>query len=38
MPDWGTHPVDWALVKKWMTNGARWIHLNELTFEHRLDQ
>ena len=38
MPDWETHPVDWALIKKWMDNGAQGTMLNAVTFEHRLDQ
>jgi glycosyltransferase involved in cell wall biosynthesis len=38
MPDWGTHPVDWSLIHKWINNGARWVYLDECTFEHRLDQ
>lgn len=37
-PDWGTHPVDWSLIEKWMKNGAIGTILNEVTFEHRLDQ
>lgn len=37
-PEWGTHPVDWALVEKWMQNGAHWLFTDMLTFEHRLDQ
>jgi glycosyltransferase involved in cell wall biosynthesis len=37
-PDWGSHPVDWSLIEKWMRNGAQWAMLDEVTFEHRLDQ
>lgn len=37
-PDWGSHPVDWSLIQKWMRNGATWAFLDELTFDHRLDQ
>lgn len=37
-PDWGSHPVDWSLIKKWMRNGATTHFTGELTFEHRLDQ
>lgn len=38
MPKWRTHPIDIALVSEWMSRGARWAMLNEVTFEHRLDQ
>lgn len=38
MPAWGTHPVDWSLVRDWMAAGASWAMLPECTFQHRLDQ
>lgn len=38
MPQWGTHPVDWALVDQWMAHGARWAYLPEVLFWHRADQ
>lgn len=38
MPRWGTHPVDWSLVADWMAAGARWAMLDDVTFDHRLDQ
>lgn len=37
-PDWSSHPVDWSLIEKWMKNGAICNMLDEVTFEHRLDQ
>lgn len=37
-PDWGSHPVDWSLVKKWIERGASFAMLDEVTFEHRLDK
>jgi glycosyl transferase family 2 len=38
MPQFGTHPVDIALVKQWMNAGAKWAMLDEVTFYHRADQ
>lgn len=38
MPDWGSHPVDIALVEKWLANGAKCEMLPKVTFEHRLDR
>lgn len=37
-PDWGSHPVDWSLVDKWMTNGASWRFVPEVIFEHPMDR
>lgn len=37
-PRWGTHPVDWSLISDWMSAGARWAMLDQVTFSHRLDQ
>jgi glycosyltransferase involved in cell wall biosynthesis len=37
-PDWKSHPVDWSLIEKWLKNGATYSMINEVTFEHRLDQ
>lgn len=38
MPVFGSHPVDWSLVRDWMAAGATWRMLPEITFSHRLDQ
>lgn len=37
-PEFGTHPVDWALIDKWIQNGATYSMIDEVTFSHRLDQ
>lgn len=37
-PDWGSDPVDWSLIQKWIANGAIGFMTNEVTFEHRLDR
>lgn len=37
LPDFGTHPVDWSLIHKWLNSGVYWAMLDECTFEHRLD-
>ena len=37
-PRWGSHPVDWSLVSDWMAAGATWAMLDDVTFDHRLDQ
>lgn len=37
-PDWGSHPVDWSLVDKWIKQGATYSMIDEVTFSHRLDQ
>lgn len=38
MPMFGTHPIDWWLVKTWMEHGAKWAMLPEVTFFHRADR
>jgi glycosyltransferase involved in cell wall biosynthesis len=38
MPAWGSHPVDWSIVRDWIADGATWAMLPEITFSHRLDQ
>lgn len=38
MPRWRSHPCDWALISDWMQAGATWAMLDELTFDHRMDQ
>lgn len=38
MPKFGTHPVDWTLVKQWLDAGATYKMLNEVKFYHRADQ
>lgn len=37
-PRWNTHPVDWSLVSDWMSKGALYRMVPEVTFDHRLDQ
>jgi glycosyltransferase involved in cell wall biosynthesis len=40
LPDWGTHPLDWSLVKKWMSafkGNDCCVMIDEVTFSHRLD-
>lgn len=37
-PRFGTHPVDWSLIETWLEKGARYKMLEELTFNHPLDQ
>lgn len=38
MPQFGTHPVDWALVNQWVQGGASYKMLDEVKFYHRADQ
>lgn len=41
LPDWNTHPVDWALINKWLSKlegNDTYLMLDDVTFEHRLDQ
>lgn len=38
MPRFGTHPVDWHLVKQWMQQGVTYKMLDEVKFYHRADQ
>lgn len=37
-PVFGTHPVDWALVRAWMAAGASWAYVPGVTFSHRADR
>ena len=38
LPKFGTHPVDWNLVKQWINCGLTWKMLDEVTFFHRADR